>query len=99
MSEVVVYSKDNCTKCRMVKKLFGMKDIEYKEINFLKDEAVHQKLIDMGIRSAPYVTINDDNGESIFSFSDVSMPGISKIESIYNQSKKESEDTSMVAAN
>lgn len=50
-----VYSKNNCSKCRVVKMFLDSNGIAYTEINVDENESELKRLKDMNISSLPYV--------------------------------------------
>lgn len=58
MPEVIVYSKENCQPCRMVKKWLEKNDVEYVE----KNATEHiDHLAQLGYRQAPVTVIDSEH--------------------------------------
>jgi len=56
---VVVYSKANCRNCVVAKAYLDNKGVPYEEILVDQNEDVMKELISKGVRSMPFITIND----------------------------------------
>lgn len=51
----IVYTKEDCGFCVMLKKLLESKDLEYTEVNIEEDDDARQFLINEGHRSVPQI--------------------------------------------
>ncbi|MGX4645446.1 glutaredoxin-like protein NrdH [Holzapfeliella sp. JNUCC 80] len=53
MTESIMYTKNNCMQCKMMKRLLAQKGIEFKEINVDEDAVALEELKAQGYRSVP----------------------------------------------
>ena len=60
MRYVLVYSKDNCQQCKMVKRWLDNKGIKYKECNVTNDEAEAKHLRLLGFKTLPVMYVDSD---------------------------------------
>ncbi|WP_436875509.1 glutaredoxin family protein [Mammaliicoccus sciuri] len=59
MSEVTIYTQDQCPPCQFVKQFFNEKEILFTEKN-IKNKQFKNELIDLNSFSTPTVLINDE---------------------------------------
>lgn len=57
---VIVYSKPNCSKCKMLKRWLSLKNVDYVEIDILENEQGYNKIIEAGRSSLPVLEINNE---------------------------------------
>lgn len=58
--EVVVYSSDTCSYCKMVKEYLNDKGVDFEEKNISQDNEARKELIDAGFMGVPVVYIDDE---------------------------------------
>ena len=58
--EVVVYSSDTCSYCKMVKEYLNDKGVDFEERNISQDNEARKELIDAGFMGVPVVYIDDE---------------------------------------
>lgn len=58
---ITVYTKSDCTQCRMTKNLLQRCGLDYKEVDFEEDEDAREFLKTLGFKAAPVVVIKDDS--------------------------------------
>lgn len=56
---IVVYTKNNCQRCRMTKRLLTAKGVDFDEVNVEDEPDSADRLRDMGFRELPVV---DESG-------------------------------------
>jgi glutaredoxin-like protein NrdH len=52
---VVVYTKNNCQRCRMTKRSLTAKGVDFDEVNVEDEPSAADRLRDMGFREMPIV--------------------------------------------
>lgn len=52
---IKVYSKENCSKCRVVKMFLKSNGIDFQEVDITNDDAERERLKSMNVSSMPYV--------------------------------------------
>lgn len=57
---ITIYTKNNCTQCRMAKKIMDRSGVEYEEINIDKNPDYIPFLKEKGIASAPAIFYGND---------------------------------------
>ena len=57
---ITIYTKNNCTQCKMAKKIMDRSGVEYEEINIDKNPDYIPFLKEKGIASAPVIFIGND---------------------------------------
>lgn len=65
MKKVVVYSKNNCPQCRMVKKLLTDKEVSFEERNIEEEPEYIEYLKSLEFKTVP---VTDIDGELIPGF-------------------------------
>lgn len=61
MSNVTVYTTDNCPFCTRAKQLLDTRGVQYEEINLERDPRGRQQLVDKtGMMTFPQVLIGDE---------------------------------------
>lgn len=66
MSNVTIYSKNNCMQCKMTKRYLTEHNVSFEEINVSNQPEYVDYLKDLGYQSVPVVMIN--NSDSIVGF-------------------------------
>lgn len=64
--KTTVYSKNNCMQCKMVKNWLTDRSIDFKEINIEDQPEYRDKLIDLGLKSAPITQVEFNDKEGIY---------------------------------
>lgn len=59
-NKVVVYSKNNCTPCILIKNFLNERDVPFEERNISTNEAYVTELIEMGVNGVPVLMVNDE---------------------------------------
>lgn len=59
-NKVVVYSKNNCTPCILIKNFLNERDVPFEERNISTNEAYVTELIEMGANGVPVLRVNDE---------------------------------------
>ncbi|HMS32066.1 MAG TPA: glutaredoxin family protein [Candidatus Saccharibacteria bacterium] len=64
MSQIKVYTSNNCSACRMVKKFLQIKGRDYQELNVDQDPNLRQEAISIsgGAMTVPVIAVSDDDG-------------------------------------
>lgn len=57
---ITIYTKNNCTQCRMAKNIMDRSGVEYEEINIDKNPDYIPFLKEKGIASAPAIFYGND---------------------------------------
>lgn len=60
MTNITLYTKDNCPQCKMTKRFLTDKNISYSEVNIDSEPQYIDWLKDQGHRSVPVVTASED---------------------------------------
>ena len=60
MKTLNIYSKPNCSKCKMLKRWLEIKGIDYNEIDISKNQEGMDKLVSSNRTSLPVVEIEDE---------------------------------------
>jgi glutaredoxin 3 len=58
MDNLVIYSRDNCPYCDMVKNLLGEHGITYSEVDVMSDDQARSFLKDQGHKTVPQIYQN-----------------------------------------
>jgi len=56
--KVTVYTKDHCSQCVMTKKWLAKRDIEFSEVDILKDPMDLEAAKELGLMAAPVVVVS-----------------------------------------
>ena len=64
MSQIKVYTSNNCPSCRMVKKFLQIKGKDFVELNVDSDPNLRQEAISVsgGAMTVPVIAISDEGG-------------------------------------
>lgn len=57
--EIIVYSKENCMQCRMVKRLLTLDNVTFSEVDVTSDEKALNMLKEKGFMSLPVTQQGD----------------------------------------
>ena len=60
MSNLTLYTKDNCPQCKMTKKFLADKNVTFEEINIDVETQYIDSLKEKGFRSVPVLTTADE---------------------------------------
>ncbi|WEG73554.1 glutaredoxin-like protein NrdH [Vagococcus intermedius] len=60
MTNITLYTKDNCPQCKMTKRFLSDKNVSYNEVNIDTEPQYVEWLKENGYRSVPVVTANED---------------------------------------
>jgi glutaredoxin 3 len=70
MTNVIIYTKENCPYCKMAKELFAAHHVAYQEVRVDLDEAKREEMMRLSNRrTVPQIFIND---QSIGGYDDLS---------------------------
>lgn len=61
-SKIIIYSRNKCMQCKMMKNYFSGKGIPYKEVNIDEDEVGLIELKMLGFQSVPVTHILNSEG-------------------------------------
>lgn len=59
MSNIIIYSSDDCRYCQDAKEFFKKNNLEFVEYNISKDINAKKQLIKKRVASVPFIIIND----------------------------------------
>lgn len=64
MSQIKVYTSNNCPSCRMVKKFLQVKGKDFLELNVDEDPGLRQEAISVsgGAMTVPVISVSDEGG-------------------------------------
>lgn len=66
---IIVYTKPNCSGCHATKTWAKAKGINIKEVDISSDDTLREEALSTGFTQLPIVTVKDDDGEIIASWS------------------------------
>lgn len=58
MKSILLYTKNNCVRCKMTKKVLSTMKINFKEINISQHDKTRKMLVEKGYKQTPVVAIN-----------------------------------------
>lgn len=64
---ITIYTTTTCAQCKMVKKFFNIKNIQYEEINLDDHKDIAETLYSMGLARAP-ITTNKERSRYVMGY-------------------------------
>lgn len=66
MNTIILYTKNNCPACDLLKRRLNSKDIEFDIVDVETDEKAFALIVSKGFRSVPVFRVNNDFASGAF---------------------------------